>query len=227
MRDLEDKMSRVVKKPEERRREIISVSQAMFIEDTYEKTSLNDVVNRLEVAKGTVYHYFKSKEELLDAVVDSMSDDYVQRVQVSLKLKNDEQINGRRKKKSAIERMRELIEASNVTGVLGETVERLHRPGNIGLHVRLLALSIKKLAPLYADVIRQGCEEGTFKTDFPTETAELLLAGIQFITDVGFYPWSREDISRRLKALSSLAESQLGATQGSLAFLSGGNRPDF
>jgi hypothetical protein len=95
----------------------------------------------------------------------------------------------------------------------------LHRSGNIGLHVRLLALIIKKVAPVYAEVIRQGCEEGVFKTDYPLETAEIFLAGFQFITDFGFYPWSLEDISRRAKALSTLAELQLGAAKGALNFL--------
>lgn len=202
-------MTRIVKKPQERRVEIISAAKKLFLEREYEKTTMNDVMNTLGVAKGTVYHYFKSKEELLDAVVENMSDEYVEIV------KNSIDIN----KTSALESFRKLVEASNVTSKWKEVVVNLHRPGNIGLHTRLLALSIKKIAPLYAKVIQKGCEEGVFKTDYPLETVEILLAGFQFVTDVGFFPWSQEDISRRSEALSALAEAQLGAEKGSLNFL--------
>ena len=199
-------MKRIVKKPEERRKEIISIAKKMFLEREYEKTSLNDIVNTLGVAKGTVYHYFKSKEELLDAVVELMSDEYMQMVKKSLgKIKI-----------SAQKRFQELVGSSNIASNMKDTLINLHRSGNIGLHTRLLAQCIEKLAPLYAEVIQHGCEEGIFKTDFPLETAEILLAGIQFITDTGFYPWKQEDLIRRSKALSVLVEAQLGAKKGSL-----------
>lgn len=202
-------MTRIVKNPLERREEIIFAAKKLFLKKEYEKTSLNDVVTALKIAKGTIYHYFKTKEALLDAVVDNMAEEYVQMVKDALGNNNT----------SALNRFQKLVKASYVKPKLQKTINQLHRSGNIGLHVRLLALSIKKIAPLYADVIQQGCKEGVFKTDCPLETAEILLAGIQFITDVGFYPWKKVDIARRTKVLSTLTEAQLGAKKGFLSFL--------
>ncbi len=202
-------MIRMVKKPEERWLEIVSAAQELFLEKEYEKTTLQDVMNKVGIAKGTVYHYFNSKEELLEAVVGKMVDEYVSELRAALA-----GVTG-----SALERMQALILASNVANEQGEMLERLHRAGNIGLHARLLALTLTKMAPLYAEVIRQGCEEGVFKTEHPLETAEVLLAGIQLVTDVGFYPWSKEDLIRRSNAIPSLAEMQLGAPKGSFNFL--------
>lgn len=202
-------MIRMVKKPEERWWEIVSAAQELFLEKEYEKTTLQDVMNKVGIAKGTVYHYFKSKEELLEAVVENMVDEYIIALQAVL-----EGVKG-----GALERMQALILASNVVDEQEEKIERLHRAGNIGLHARLLALALTKMAPLYADVIRQGCEEGVFKTEHPLETAEVLLAGIQLMTDVGFYPWSKEDLIRRSKAIPALAEMQLGAAKGSFSFI--------
>jgi AcrR family transcriptional regulator len=202
-------MTRIVKNPIERRKEIIEVARKLFLDFGYEKTTMNEVISTLGVAKGTVYHYFKSKEDLLDAVVENMSDEYVEIVK-------NRMVNN---KKSAIERFYKLVKASNITDKTKETINKLHQFGNIGLHVRLLALCVKKIAPLYAEIIQQGCKEGVFKTDHPLETAEIFLSGIQFITDIGFYPWSQNDILRRTEALSFLAEAQLGAKKGTLNLL--------
>ena len=57
------------------------MAQKLFLEKEYESTSLNDVVSALGVAKGTVYHYFKSKEELLEAVASNMASDFLELMQ--------------------------------------------------------------------------------------------------------------------------------------------------
>jgi hypothetical protein len=100
-----------------------------------------------------------------------------------------------------------------------QILEMLHQPGNIIMHARQLGRYLTKLAPIYAAVIEEGCEQGILKTDHPLECAEFLLAGIQFLTDVGFYPWSKEEIARRMAAFPSLLEDLLSAPPGSFDFL--------
>ena len=202
-------MARVVKKPEERRREIVAMAQKLFLEKEYEATSLNDVVSALGVAKGTVYHYFKSKEDLLDAVVSNMASDFLELMQTKLKTK----------KGDALTQMKALSSAMDVSAEWRSTMDQLHGPGNRGLHVRLLGALVRGISPIMADVIQKGCEEGTFKTDHPLEAAEVLLAGIQFVTDVGIYPWDKNELERRMSAIPALAEKFLQAPKGSLHFL--------
>lgn len=36
---------------------------------------------------------------------------------------------------------------------------------NQGMHTHLLAAAFREQAPLYAELIRQGCDEGIFHTD--------------------------------------------------------------
>lgn len=200
---------RIVKKPEDRRREIVSVSKQLFLEKDYENTSIQEVIERLNIAKGTVYHYFKSKTELLDAVVQDCVDEYLVEVKKTWRGGTG----------SAIEKMHTLIAASKASEQLVLSIEALHKPGNIGMHTRLLAMTVLKLAPLYAEVIEQGCQEGIFQTDHPLECAEFLLASIQFLIDPGFYPWNSQDLVRRIAAIPSLIESQLRAPKGSFNFL--------
>ena len=59
-------MARIVKKPEERRQEIIEAARELFQAKDYEKTTMRDVMDKLGIAKGTIYHYFRSKEDLLE-----------------------------------------------------------------------------------------------------------------------------------------------------------------
>lgn len=194
-------MGRVVKKPEERRREIISTSRSLFLSLGYENTTMQNVMAKLQIAKGTTYHYFKSKEELLEAVVDDIVTEYVSVVEMALE------------KGNALDKMKELISAGRSASI--DTLDRLHQANNREMHTRLLAVALTRLAPLYARVISQGCEEGVFRVEHPLECAEILLAGIQFVTDTGCHPWSEEDLQRRMKAIPALIENQLNAPKGS------------
>lgn len=202
-------MVRVVKKPEERRREIVSASRDLFLKQDYENTTMQEVMTKLRIAKGTAYHYFKSKEELLEAVVEDMVAEFMAVVEKAMN-----ECHG-----NALEKIRVLTTAGRVAPHQKETLENLHRPGNMGMHVRLLAVTLTRLAPLYAKVISQGCEEQLFATEHPLEAAEILLAGIQFVTDVGCHPWSRQDLERRGKAIPSIMEACLKAPAGSFNFL--------
>jgi AcrR family transcriptional regulator len=51
--------------PEERRAEIFDAALAVFSELGYDRATLNDVVERIGVSKGCLYHHFDSKEQLL------------------------------------------------------------------------------------------------------------------------------------------------------------------
>lgn len=202
-------MARVVKKPEERRREIVSASRSLFLEQDYENTTMQDVMTKLQIAKGTAYHYFKSKEELLEAVVEDMAAEYIAEVEKALN-----ECRG-----NALDKMHVLVAAGRIADRQKDSLGPLHRPGNMGMHVRLLAVTLTRLAPLYARVISQGCEEGLFRTEHPLECAEIMLAGIQFVTDVGCYPWRQEDLERRARAMPALLENQLHAQKNAFSFL--------
>ena len=53
-----------------RREAILKAAKAVFTEKGLLASTIDDVAERSEVAKGTIYRYFKSKEEMLTALVD-------------------------------------------------------------------------------------------------------------------------------------------------------------
>ena len=68
-------MSRITKPVEERRQEIIDTAYVMFTENGFENTQMADISKKMNVAAGLIYHYFKSKTELLYAVIDKIADE--------------------------------------------------------------------------------------------------------------------------------------------------------
>ena len=64
---------RITKEPEVRKKEIIDVAMALFEENGIMKTSMNDIAKKMDVAKGLLYYYFKSKDELISEVIESFT----------------------------------------------------------------------------------------------------------------------------------------------------------
>ena len=70
---------RIVKEHDERRNEIITIAEEFFLTKGFNKTTVNDILKRIGIAKGTFYHYFVSKEEVLDAVIGQIIDQEIMR----------------------------------------------------------------------------------------------------------------------------------------------------
>ena len=201
-------MARIVKKPLQRRSEILEAARHLFQTRGYERTTLQDVMNRLGIAKGTIYHYFKSKEELLEVAVEEMVNRRLEKMEALIQ----------NAKGNALKKMQVLIEMGK-EATDQAALEELHRKGNEAMHTRLLAFTLIREAPLYAKLIEQGCEEGIFHTETPLECAEYILSAVQFLTDPGIYPWTKDDLIRRARALPKIIEQQLKAPLGSFQFL--------
>ena len=62
------------KHPEETVQLILDVAFRLFMEKGYERTSIQDIIDRLGgLSKGAIYHHFKSKDDILMAVTDRMT----------------------------------------------------------------------------------------------------------------------------------------------------------
>jgi AcrR family transcriptional regulator len=60
---------RVSKKHDVRLHEILDAAQSLFAQKGYEETTVNDILDRVGIGKGTFYHYFQSKEDALAGVI--------------------------------------------------------------------------------------------------------------------------------------------------------------
>lgn len=204
-------MAKISRGLEERRNEIVALARHLFLTKDYEQITMQHMVDALGIAKGTIYYYFTCKEDLLRAVVENIIEEDIARKQALI-----EKTPG-----NALDKIRALIELDSMAVKHPAILEHLHKPSNVGLHTQLLATTLIKEVPLYGELIRQGCDEGIFQTNTPLECAEFIIAGIQFLTDKGIYPWDESDLSRRANAFPAILEAVLQAPSGSFQFMLG------
>lgn len=205
-------MPRIVKKADDRKREIIGAARDLFREKGHENLTMQELMDKLNIAKGTIYHHFGSKNDLLEAVVEDLIDEELQRKKELIESRHFKKLN-------ALEKMKQFVAQDTLAEDNENILESLHHPENAEMHAKQLGRYILKLAPLFAAIIEEGCGEGVFKTRHPLECAEFMLSGFQFLTDLGFYPWTEDQLARRINAFSFVIEDMLGAPEGSFGFL--------
>ena len=66
---------RITKDPELRRQEIIESARALFEEKGIRRTSMSEIAKKIGVAKGLIYYYFASKEQLVREVIEELVKD--------------------------------------------------------------------------------------------------------------------------------------------------------
>ena len=71
---------RRAREKEERKQDILKCAKRLFARKGFENTTMDEVAREAELAKGTLYLYFKSKEELLYSLLEPMLVDYNKRV---------------------------------------------------------------------------------------------------------------------------------------------------
>ena len=198
---------RIVKPAEERKNEILDVAEQLFAEKGFDNASTNDIIKRIGIARGTLYHHFGSKEEILDALVDRMTREGIARARVII---TDKTL-------PLLERLSGAVMALNLDNAAGQVVfEQIHKPQNALLHQKMQDSLIKGVVPLISELIKEGNEEGIFSSDYPEEAAEMIIlySNIAFDELAGLTP---EQVNRKSTAFICHTERILGAAEGSLA----------
>ncbi|MFR5584142.1 MAG: TetR/AcrR family transcriptional regulator [[Clostridium] scindens] len=67
---------RIVKEANERKNEILDAAAALFAQKGFDHTSTSEIMEAVGIAKGTLYHHFKSKESIMDAIIERQSRAY-------------------------------------------------------------------------------------------------------------------------------------------------------
>src|SRR5438270_10784680 len=64
-----------------RREAFLDAGQKLITTKGYEEMSIQDVLDELDTSRGAFYHYFDSKQALLEAVVERFADAAMERIQ--------------------------------------------------------------------------------------------------------------------------------------------------
>lgn len=185
------------KYPEETKKLIVDEAWKLFIEKGYENTSIQDIINHLGgLSKGAIYHHFKSKEEIFEAVCQKISSENTAYYD---KLCDDKDMNGYEKLKTM---MKSGYANPSSDALVAMTEKIMSDPKFVMSQV----LEIYDLvAPCYIEpIIKQGISDGSIQTAYSKELAEVIVTLMNIWVNPVLAKASPEEMRRKIEFFSSL-----------------------
>lgn len=215
-------MVRITKEYDERYAEFLDVAQKFFYSKGYEQTSVQEIINKVGVAKGTFYHYFASKTDLLDALIERIIGQILTLLEP---LVTDESLNAKQKFEQFFARVNNWKTANR--DFLLEIMRVLYQDENVLLRTKLRARSRAMTLPLLTEIIRQGVDEEAFDVANPDHAAEIVFVMGQACSDATAEQLLKEsqdevavsEIKAMLIAYERSIERVLHASEGSLRLI--------
>ena len=169
---------------------ILDAMQELMGSANVQAISVSDIAQKAGIGKGSIYYYFSSKNDIIDAVIER---NYSRVLDEGRELAASSHLDAFKKLEiiyhacldSSMElRRREEIHTFN------EQLESAF------IHQKFSRIIITKLKPILADIIRQGVREGSIQCSFPEETAQIVLTVLTITLDNHLIPSDDEEIAR-------------------------------
>ena len=185
------------KYPEETVEKILEAAKRLFLEKGYEQTTIQDIVDQLGgLTKGAVYHHFKSKADIMDALGDKM----FREGNPFDAVRGRGDLNG-------LEKMREVVRLTQTpdwSRLSRESIPLLKNPHILAENIQ----NNQELAtPRFLELIEEGQRDGSIQTEYPRELAELLTLLPNLWLAPSVYPGTKEDILRRFQCWGEMMAS--------------------
>jgi AcrR family transcriptional regulator len=202
-----------------KRQEIIDAAQRLVYAKGYDQMSIQDILDELKISKGAFYHYFDSKGDLLEALIDRMRLDVEP---IILPIVNDPALPTLTK----IHRLFDTVGRWKTARKehLISLLRAWYADENAIVRQKSAASVFKWFTPLLAGVIRQGTQDGVLTTAFPDQAAEIVLSVLWSLGETfkdlifGSEPpeEKKQQAARVVAAYNDAMERMLGAPPGSL-----------
>ncbi|MFC1796800.1 TetR/AcrR family transcriptional regulator [Pseudomonadota bacterium] len=151
----------------ERRQDLIAVAEQLFLKQGYENTTVNQIIASLNLAKGTYYYHFQSKEDILIAVSDKLISDTRQKLQAA----------SRQKDQDVLWRIREILSIFHDDFYRNRAIWKLvYNDNNAAMHKQVSKIGAKKFTPLLTDVLQEGMDKDLVQVPHAHETAQVLIS---------------------------------------------------
>ena len=214
----------IVKDYDERKAEFLDTAMRLFLERGYEETSVAAIIDAVGVSKGAFYHYFSTKEDLLDELAARASE---QATAIVAPVVEDPSL-------SAVEKLNAMFARTNAFKAqnldLMLTLARVfYSDGNALLRSRMTRRSAELTGPLLARIIEQGNVEGSMSVAHPHQTA-LLILEFGAVVVSGFArtmarldaePEAADELSVAMRVYNESVERILGVRAGELKLVDG------
>jgi AcrR family transcriptional regulator len=204
---------------EAKKQRFLDAAQVLFLSKGFESTSVNDILQYVGASKGAFYHYFASKQALLDEFTDQLTQQTMDQME---KVVQDSSLDFKSRwsaffeagYKWKIEHKEQLLE-------LHKTMEQ---DENVLLKNRIEKTIQRKFLPLLASLIQEGKDLGVFKLDSALGCAHFISYGITgFSQHFSSLLLSEDDVDARRAEFVELTRT----LQQSIARVLGNDSPDY
>ena len=154
------------------REKILNTATQLFIQKGSEKTSMQDIAQTAGFSKGAIFHHFKSKDEIVLAVIRSRQE--LMEEEMKQWLKATENLTGREQLQTILKSNLESQTARATDGIVGEYEK------DAGFILTMMRDNLRIGAPLVSDIIKKGMADGSLRTQYPDQAAEVFLLLVNF-----------------------------------------------
>jgi AcrR family transcriptional regulator len=214
-------MARTVREEEyaARRNQILDVAQKLIYTRGYEQMAIQDILAELAISKGAFYHYFGSKQVLLEAMIERMLEQaeliiepIVLDPHLSALAKFERYFDAVARWKSA---QKEFVLA---------LLRGWYTDDNAIVRQKVSAMGLRRVAPFLATIIRQGVAEEALRIPYTDHLGEVIMCLMQgfgdtlarLLLEVGHSEDAWRHIEDANLTYTDALERVLGATPGSL-----------
>lgn len=185
------------KHPKETVNLILEVATRLFMEKGYEHTSIQDIINELGgLSKGAIYHHFKSKEDILVAVTDRMTEESNKILE---RIRDRKDLSGKEKLRRIF---RESVNRPDMDDLFTVAPDLSNNPR---LLFSTFRDTVDNVAPLYIlPIMEQGIADGSIRTDYPAELAELIILAANIWTNPMVFHDTLEEYERKLMVFQQM-----------------------
>ena len=186
-----------------RKDEILSVAYNLFITKGYDNTSVDEIIEKVNIAKGTFYYYFTSKEEMLDEVINKMINEEIIEAKkvVLMPIPIEQKVVG------IVTSLRPKANELNI-------VEALNNENNIKMHMKYNKRIIDEATIILKDVVLEGIDKEVFNCTNIEERIKLLLKMSNDTFDDNNFT------NKDVEVYIDMVEKLLGANPGTMSFIS-------
>lgn len=184
---------------------ILDTAQELFMEQGFDQTSISQILEAAQIARGTLYYYFSSKEEIMDAIIERT----IERAFTASQAFADN------RELTIIERLAGSMAALNLNHQEGEEVLlHLNQPQNALLHEKTNQILLERAPQILLPIIQDGIAAGDMKTDYPYESLEMILTYSLQAFGSSFQALPPEKQQQKLQAFLYLLETLFHSRQG-------------
>lgn len=191
---------------------ILDAMQSLMSQNLASTATVSDIAKFAGIAKGSIYYYFKSKDEILDAVIERA---YSKTIEQSWNIMQSKGLDAL----SKVKQLFQMCVYPDVALHQQDLLTFLHLQDDLTLHNKFLKLTIREFTPILTEILEQAEKENNLCCEFPEQTAEIVVSSLVFLLDHTIYDYDEAKIPKKLHALAVILERSMGVPAGTFDFL--------